>query len=411
MTHESLDLLVPLVALLVGLAAGKAWERYRLQDGTLVDRRKLQASPHYLQGLNYLVASPLDPAIEEFGRAAVLNEDMVDVHIVLGNLYREKGQVGRAIQIHQQLLQRPRLTRHEHASVLLCLGRDFRHGGFVDRAVDAFTEVLKIDPANQPALLNLEKLHEDQRQFAEAYRIRERLTALAAPDQQARYRAIQAFLGNELGMQALQRGERSEAKRCFATAIDQHAPAVPAYLNLGDLQAREGDLAGAVATWERVLEAAPDRAYLAFTRLRDAYAMRGTPERYTELCRGLIARSPADWRARLALARHFDAADRTVEAFDLVCDALHVNPHAVLLHQHAWHLLSRLGFDPALVERYVEISRDAVFYRDPHVCVRCHYRATELMWQCPHCREWDSFVEERLTPAREEGLLRPVGQD
>jgi lipopolysaccharide biosynthesis regulator YciM len=411
MSHEYFDLLVPLVALLAGLAAGKAWERYRLEGGGLVDRRKLQASPHYLQGLNYLVAAPLDPAIEEFGRAAALNERSVDVHIVLGNLYREKGQVGRAIQIHQQLLQRPRLTRHEHASVMLCLGRDFRHGGFVDRAVDAFTDVLKIDPSNQPALLNLEKLHEEQRQFAEAYRLRERLAALTPPDQQGRHRAILAFLGNELGMQALQRGERQEARLRFTAAIDQHPAAVPAYVNLGDLQAGDGDLTGAVATWERVLEAAPDRAYLVFTRLRDAYAAMGTPERYSELCRTLIGRSPGEWRARLALARHLDASDRTPAAFDLVCDALHVNPHAVLLHQHAWHLLSRLGFDPALVERYVEISRDAVFYRDPHVCVRCHYRATELMWQCPHCREWDAFVEERLTPAREEGSLRPVGQD
>ena len=53
----------------------------------------------------------------------------------LGNLYREKGQVGKAITVHQGLLQRPRLTRLEHAHVLLCLGLDYKRGGFVDRGI------------------------------------------------------------------------------------------------------------------------------------------------------------------------------------------------------------------------------------------------------------------------------------
>jgi hypothetical protein len=49
--------------------------------------------------------------------------------MILGNLYREKGQVSRAVQIHQHLLQRPRLGRLEHTHVLLCLGLDYRAAG------------------------------------------------------------------------------------------------------------------------------------------------------------------------------------------------------------------------------------------------------------------------------------------
>jgi len=71
--------LATLVALLVGLAVGKAWERYKLQDGRWIDRRRQRASPHYLQGLNFLVAKPLDPAIEEFSRAASLDDRALDV--------------------------------------------------------------------------------------------------------------------------------------------------------------------------------------------------------------------------------------------------------------------------------------------------------------------------------------------
>ena len=145
--------LAALVALLLGLAVGKAWERYKLRDGRWIDRRKARQSPHYLIGLNFLVAGQIDLAIEELTKAAGLDADALEIHMILGNLYREKGQVGRAVNVHQALLQRPRLTQLEHAHVLLCLGLDFRSGGFIDRAHEAFKEVLRLDPGNRYALI------------------------------------------------------------------------------------------------------------------------------------------------------------------------------------------------------------------------------------------------------------------
>jgi lipopolysaccharide biosynthesis regulator YciM len=172
-------LLVGLVALLLGLAAGKAWERYKLQDGVWIDRRRARESPHYMLGLNFLVANQIDQAIDELTKAARAAGDPLEIHLILGNLYREKGQIGRAIQEHQALLQRPNLRKLEHANVLLCIGLDYRSGGFVDRAIEAFTEVLKLDPENRYALSNLEKLYEDQHQWTEAYAARQKLAALA----------------------------------------------------------------------------------------------------------------------------------------------------------------------------------------------------------------------------------------
>src|SRR6185295_2131466 len=171
-----------LLGLLAGLAVGKAWERYKLQDGRWIDRRRARESPHYMLGLNFLVANQIDLAIEELSRAASLDADALEVHMILGNLYREKGQVGKAITVHQNLLQRPKLGKLEHAYVLLCLGLDYKRGGFVDRALEAFTEVLRLDPKNEYALLNLQKLHEEQHQWLEAYDTRQRLSSLAATE-------------------------------------------------------------------------------------------------------------------------------------------------------------------------------------------------------------------------------------
>jgi lipopolysaccharide biosynthesis regulator YciM len=397
-------LLIGLMALLAGLAVGKAWERYKLQDGVWIDRRRTRESPHYMLGLNFLVANQIDQAIDELSKAAEAAGDPLEIHLILGNLYREKGQVGRAIQAHQTLLQRPKLRRLEHANVLLCLGLDYRSGGFVDRAIEAFTEVLKLDPANRYALSNLEKLYEDQHQWDQAYAARQKLAAMSSSGEGTeapRHDEVLAFLENEFGQAALKSQNLREAARRFQAAVDRDTRNAPARLSLGDVLAREGQMADAIAAWEQLIEVSPERAYLAFPRLESAYSKTGAPQRFPALCEKLIAANPQDWRARLALARFTASHGNPTRAIELLFDALSHNPHALALHQAIWQTLSTLHLPPALVSRYVDLTRDAIFYLDPHVCLRCRYRSTELLWQCPHCHEWNTFVEERIAPAKE----------
>ena len=405
MIATPLVLLIGLVVLLAGLAIGKAWERYKLQDGVWIDRRRTRESPHYMLGLNFLVTNQIDQAIEELSKAAEAAGDPLEIHLILGNLYREKGQIGRAIQAHQALLQRPKLRRLEHANVLLCLGLDYRGGGFVDRAIEAFTEVLKLDPSNRYALSNLEKLYEDQHQWDQAYAARQKLAAMSSGDpggtESPRHDEVLAFLENEFGQAALKGNDLREAARRFQAAIDRDPRNAPARLSLGDVLAREGKTADAIATWERLIDASPERAYLAFRRLEAAYSNVGAPERFPALCEKLVAANPQDWRARLALARFTAAHGSPSTAIELLFDALTHNPHSLALHQAIWQTLSALHLPPPLVSRYVDLTRDAIFYIDPHVCLRCRYRSTELLWQCPHCHEWNSFVEERIAPAKE----------
>jgi lipopolysaccharide assembly protein B len=402
-------LLAVLVALLIGLAAGKAWERYKLVQGRWIDRRRSKHSPHFILGLNHLVAGQVDLAIEQLEKAAAIDPGALELRLVLGNLYREKGQVGRAVSEHQSLLQRPGLHKIEHANVLLCLGLDYRRGGFVDRAVAAFSDVLKLDPENEAALVNLEKLQEDQHQWQEAYVTRTRLARIVGGPDQPKSQSILAFLENELGLQAIKDGRLDEASRRFEAAIDLDRGVIPAYLHLGDVLSKEGDLAGAVAIWERSIDVAPDRAYLALDRLERAYATMGAEPRFAELCRKLTAANPREWRARTALARHLSAANQLDRALELLFDALEHNPHALAIHQAIWNTLSLLDLPQHLVARYIEITRQSVFYLDPHVCLRCRYRSTELLWQCPHCHEWNTFVEERITPATDTEAEIPAG--
>ena len=150
-----------------------------------------------------------------------------------------------------------------------------------------------------------------------------------------------------------------------------------------------------------MIEVAPDRAYLTFDRLEALAIRTGNAERFTRLCRRLIDESPQDWRARLALSRHLAAGGHAREALDLLFAALVQNPHALSIHQAIWRALGQLHHPVALVDRYGELTEHAVFYLDPHICMRCRYRSTELLWQCPHCHDWNTFVEERIAPAQD----------
>src|SRR5688500_11835289 len=194
-------------------------------------------------GLNFLVDNQVDQAIEELTAATSTETDALEIQMILGNLYREKGQVGRAINVHQALLQRPDLTKLEQAYVQLCLGLDFRHGGFVDRALEAFQEVVQLDPRNRYALVNLQKLHEDQHQWPEAARVREQIAKIDARHG-SENQHILGFLRNEVGSSQARAGDIAAAAKTFRDAIEIDARTAPAYLNLGDMREQQGDLPG-----------------------------------------------------------------------------------------------------------------------------------------------------------------------
>ena len=293
MATGSTFMLVILFTLLAGITIGKFWERYKLRGGRWIDRRRAKQSPHYILGLNFMVSNQTDLAIEELNKAISLDTEPIEIHMILGNLYREKGQVGRAIHMHQKLLQRPNLTTVEHAYVLLCLGLDFKRGGFLDRSLEAFDEVLRLDSNNRYALLNLEKLYEEQHQWKLAHNAREKAMALHNSDSHES-KPILAFLKNELGLVAQQQQNGVEAKHYFETAIELSEQTIPAYLNLGDAQLISGDVGGAAETWESLIDVAPDRAYLVFDRLRDSYSRLGSLNKFQTLCQKLINANKKD---------------------------------------------------------------------------------------------------------------------
>jgi lipopolysaccharide biosynthesis regulator YciM len=383
------------LAAIAGLAAGRAWASALRRPGT-GERPSFRTSPHYTQGLHYLSAGQIELAVRFREPTKVVREDAdaLEVLQVLGNLLREAGQVERAVQVHQGLLARNDLTRAERIHALACLGMDFRKAGFLDRATQAFHEVLEADPKNIHALAGLQKLHEEQHQWREAYDAQTRLSRLRKTEDALVLGHLQA----EIAREALAAGDREAAEKAFRAALALDRRVMPAHLGLADLNAPR-DPARAIHVLEDAVASVPERGYLAFDRLARLYTAAGEPSRFVALCERLIQQDPRDWRARTALARQLRGEGKHADALGLLLRALEANPQALRTHIEIWRTLLAMGAGHGELEHYVATAEDAVFYTDPHVCTVCRYRSDDVLWRCPHCHEWNTFVEERLGPA------------
>jgi lipopolysaccharide biosynthesis regulator YciM len=198
-----------------------------------------------------------------------------------------------------------------------------------------------------------------------------------------------------MGHQAAAAGDTEGAEKAFLTALSLDRRVLPAHIGLADLRLAR-DPRRAAAHLEDAVQASPERAYVVFDRLQKAYEAMGEPSRFAALCERIIQQDLRDWRARLALARYIRKEGKHEEAYGLLLRAIEANPQVLLVHLEAWHTLRAMGLVKGPLDRYVDTAERAIFYVDPHVCTVCRYRANDLPWRCPHCHEWNTFVEERL---------------
>ncbi|MFB3058636.1 MAG: lipopolysaccharide assembly protein LapB, partial [Gammaproteobacteria bacterium] len=125
-------------------------------------------SESYVKGLNYLLADDSSKAIETFSELIKVNADTVETHIVLGNLFRSRGEVDRAIKIHQNLLARPDLSRKQRNLTVGELANDYLKAGLLDRAEALFKEMIQLKPDDLGVCRKLLDLYITEKSWNEA---------------------------------------------------------------------------------------------------------------------------------------------------------------------------------------------------------------------------------------------------
>jgi lipopolysaccharide biosynthesis regulator YciM len=378
--------------LVAGILMGRIWSYFSAREEGLISRRLVRGSSSYVLGMNYLISNQPELAIMELSRAAEQDPEAVEVHVVLGNLYREKGQVERAIQIHNAILGRKGLSPSERNLALFCLGLDYKSAGFVDRAIEIFEQIVDADSSDEGALANLVKLYEEVSQLDKAYRLQQELGRLRRSEDHSTL----SFLEVQMGKKLLDRDELEGAERRFQRAIDLEPRTYPAYLFFGDLFIKRGDRPKAVEMWERMVRINYKRAHLAFERLAQAYQDLERSEAMESLLLEVMENNRYDWRSRIFLAQIHAQRGDSAKSYELFKQAVELNPHSLAIHQKVWKLLSEHRLAETMLSDYIKMTEDIVFFLDPFVCIECGYKTTEFLWKCPHCHSWDSFAEARM---------------
>ena len=133
-----------------------------------------QFSRQYVAGLNYLLSDESDKAVDLFIQLLEVDSDTIETHLSLGNLFRQRGEVDRAIKIHQNLVSRE-LTREQRQLALQELARDFLAAGLLDRAEAIWVELCEDADFEETALTQLLIIHQQLRDWQQAILVAQRL--------------------------------------------------------------------------------------------------------------------------------------------------------------------------------------------------------------------------------------------
>ena len=87
--------------LLLPVAAVSGWIVGRRGGEQHSDTQVSKLSTTYFRGLNYLLNEQPDKAIELFLHIAELDKDTFETQVAIGHLFRRRGEVDRAIRLHQ----------------------------------------------------------------------------------------------------------------------------------------------------------------------------------------------------------------------------------------------------------------------------------------------------------------------
>lgn len=302
-----------------------------------VDGPRLEAA--YRDALAALLEENLDGA--EAALAALVRDDssQVEVYLILGQLYRRRGEIARAIRVHQNLLLRGDLDDDYRERALRGLARDFRKGGFLTRAIAAYEELRDRRPRDPETLAALARLRADGRDFDSALDAHRRWARASGEDGKPGEAAL--WLERSEAERAEGRGDA--ARRALAKSLKLVGDQALAWLRLGELEAERGKPKKAVAAWQKALDADRRVASAVYPQLEAAQTELGRSAQYEHDLRERLAARPEDAGARLALSRSLATRGETKAALEEVEALLTQDPERLDLHAARARLLLAAG--------------------------------------------------------------------
>ncbi|MFC5568875.1 lipopolysaccharide assembly protein LapB [Lysobacter yangpyeongensis] len=368
--------------LLLPIAAVSGWVIGRRGGERHSDSQVSKLSMTYFRGLNYLLNEQPDKAIELFLHIAELDKDTFETQVALGHLFRRRGEVDRAIRLHQALVQRPGLSDQQKVQALLALGEDYMRSGLLDRAETVFSDLVALDMAPL-ALKHLIGIYQSERDWDKAIENARRYEAATGEPMGK----LVAQFECEVAERQRAAGDVEAARAAAARAYEADANSVRAGMIEGRIELDAGNDAGAIRAFERVARADPDYLPEILPSLLPAYERvgdhPGARAFLAEMCEHYRGIAPVLALTQMVEADEGVSAARAYLARQLK-DRPSVRGEAALID-----LTLAEQADPLATLQDLKHITDQLLVRNPsYRCTRCGFGARSHHWQCPSCKEW-----------------------
>lgn len=386
--------------LLLPVAAASGWLAAKVDQ----KRRGINASRDlpsaYFKGLNFLVNEQPDAAIEVFIKALQVDTSTVETHLALGSLFRRRGEVERAIRIHQDLISRPVLDKFQRAQALLELGQDYLKAGLLDRAEHLFQELVQIRLHTDAALRFLVQIYQQEKEWHKAIAASRKAARTSGKGQGD----IIAQFYCELAEQRMADQDFTAARRHIGHALTYDAQCVRASLLLGQLESRSGRHRDAIKAWKRIEQQDPCYLGEAADQIAASYQHLGDEPGLYEYFSGVLQRH-SDGVVMLAMADLIRHRDGIAAAASFVATWLRAHPSV-----HGLHRLIELNLAAADSAHRSDLTllhgimASLVAHQRGYVCQQCGFRGRSLHWQCLGCQRWNSIKPLTHMVATEEKI-------
>jgi lipopolysaccharide biosynthesis regulator YciM len=354
----------------------------------LTESRALPSS--YFKGLNFLINQQPDKAIEAFIEVVKVDPQTVELHFALGSLFRRRGEVERAIRMHQNLVDRADLGNEQRVVALYELAQDYLKAGLLDRAEALFLK-LEGTAYEQQALKFLLEIYEQEKDWQKAIQTSRKLDSVAG---HSSAREIAHFYC-EMAQAEMVHGRTEPARGILESALSVNRKCVRAYILLGDLALSEGGPEEAIESWKRVETQNPAYLTLVAEKLLAAHKQVGRSDEGLALLRGYLASYPSldllNIVFHTVLEREGPGA-----ANELVRGELRRTPTLLgldkLLEAQMLEAPLERRRDLELIRNLVhEHTRSLALYR----CEECGFKARQFYWHCPACHGWETYPPRR----------------
>ncbi len=370
------------LAMLSGILMG-VYLAYLLR--TTGNQKKFERLNHrYFKGLNYLLNDESDKAIDVFIRLAETSQETFEPQLALGNLYRRKGEVDRAIKLHQSLIAQAKLPENYRTRALLAIGKDYMSAGLLDRAEVLFSELVEIEAHTPEALLALTDIYQQEQDWQEAIRSAKRYQSVS--DRQMHIPISHYYC--ELADLSCIQDDVEGAEQYLASALHSDPHCIRAILTQAEIKSKQGDDKTAQSLYQSAIKADKDYLPLFIDDMAQTYERLDQGAELESMLLSLIEQyhgvSPV-----LTLARWYEKEYGVEKAAAFVEGQLQKRASVRGLDTLLELNLSKQVDDGQTYFQVLKSMVDQLLEGKPKLrCRKCGFGAKQKHWQCPSCKNW-----------------------